>query len=495
MWVFSVLAAGLACATCFWGQSFDIAAWVYEFVSGGEGAIGAPNASDRPASEQAVRGGAVGTVEILAGLEPLFVQPSVLDRALMVAWANACSRKHCADDFSRPGSLRWSFRGYGRRADEVADPIQVSAQARSDVHLKQFSPGRAKKRVLGKPQAAVKVQTRKWDFTRVAEDEFLLAMPMEEMRSRFAVLVMKEEGGGGGGGGGGGKVPPPSLDLASSSVKILLNLHPVSPMHMLILPPGADVQFLTLEGIRTAFLVAERSRNIRLFYNSVGAGSSVNHLHWQAWVAPRTLPADLAQREVLGKVLVSGSTADIEEDSGDSPISLSVLKNWGIPESMFELRQTLGTGKTAPAESNRNSNQSSDHLAALVCDFVTTLQELNIPHNVFVRSIVNASAEKKDLVVLIVARNFDNGQSVDPELLHVAGLELLGWWILVRQDIFETETGTSLDRVLQKVRVLGESAPPSGKNVILTRETFLEKVARKTLERGGAEFFHNDIPK
>ncbi|RTZ58849.1 MAG: hypothetical protein DSZ33_05330 [Gammaproteobacteria bacterium] len=74
------------------------------------------------------------------------------------------------------------------------------------------------------------------------------------------------------------------------SLKVLYNKFPFAPFHLLIAPEPAShlPQFLAVEHHTAMWDLLEQNADqfsdLRLAYNSIGAGASVNHLHFQGFV-------------------------------------------------------------------------------------------------------------------------------------------------------------------------------------------------------------------
>ena len=87
--------------------------------------------------------------------------------------------------------------------------------------------------------------------------------------------------------------------LAGKPARLLYNKFPFAPLHGLLAPEPElqHPQYLTPEMLGWACDVAEQAGaaipGFGLAYNSYGAYSSVNHLHFQTFVRPRPLPLQL----------------------------------------------------------------------------------------------------------------------------------------------------------------------------------------------------------
>lgn len=133
-------------------------------------------------------------------------------------------------------------------------------------HILQFSPGRAKKRLLGSPVVQVNVQRAPsaWHFGKISklEEELLVELTEEELfhgagGARKQLLLSTTESGLMNGTGIGNRL---------STLRVLRNLHPVSKAHVVVVPPGTRQQLLDWRGLATVGRLSLRSSLLRLYY-------------------------------------------------------------------------------------------------------------------------------------------------------------------------------------------------------------------------------------
>ncbi|CAD7955936.1 unnamed protein product [Amoebophrya sp. A25] len=305
-------------------------------------------------------------------------------------------------------------------------------------HVLHFSPGRAAKRVMGKPitDAFVPRAPNGFDFSKVGSSEVLLAG-----REVFEEVVKAGE--------------DDNYDITEDTknptgVRVLLNLHPIAPLHVLLLPPGLEEQFLSESGIRVGLRFASRCKSMRLTFNGMGAGASVNHLHWQATVFPESVGIDSCQRvlwrsrKVLGNrnsptTSCPSSRREIS-DSGGAVVSIYRIPDWPL-KSMCEVRWEQEEPVDAFEEGNGGSGQEhlliiEDALTATLLPMVQRMQKENVTHNL---SIYPGGRR-----ITVAARHFFCPQSENPSAMAGAALETLGHWIIPSLEDYESSTEESL---------------------------------------------------
>ncbi|CAD7951217.1 unnamed protein product [Amoebophrya sp. A25] len=403
-------------------------------------------------------------------------------------------------------------------------------------HTVQYTPMRGSKRILGKPQLHVFSDVQPWNFLKIKNfdaERLLEVENISELWRRFArtcigddtveketsqewstdstvsPLLLKTN------------TEEDHVDDDASTTKgyssrllILRNLHPVSELHT-ILVPDIDLlkpQYLDLDGLVAAIAVALVSRTQRWYFNSLGAGASVNHLHFQGWRPPKgSVSLDEAPRRVV-KIVKEKPNNELneqpEEDAGVD-VTVSVIEKWPL-RSIVEFSVALLSPRSwkIPAATSRQEQQVyrydalSQTLAAVAMRHISKLQAENIPHNVFIyrwpsrtgsgmtlrkqcssdfsrndknnatmckvfedpgharpgphQGLRHSDTDPKpvssteELRVMVIARTFDNTQTERPFDTQVASLEVLGWWILPGRQKFESYSAEDLDRLLSE---------------------------------------------
>eukprot|EP00929_Paragymnodinium_shiwhaense_P111954 TRINITY_DN80207_c0_g1_i1.p1 TRINITY_DN80207_c0_g1~~TRINITY_DN80207_c0_g1_i1.p1 ORF type:complete len:449 (-),score=31.80 TRINITY_DN80207_c0_g1_i1:19-1311(-) len=210
---------------------------------------------------------------------------------------------------------------------------------------------------------------------------------------------------------------------ATAPVAVIINVQPVCHMHMLVVPriQGQHSQVLTRDAIDLGLAFAAfGSSRLRLSFNSIGAGASVNHLHWQGFFsAPDPsvpFPFDEHVRNGGG----------VEAAAPKDGVSLYVARDWPITAWIFTLEDN---SQELIERTSFKPSPAVRLLGAAVHAFVAALQSLDMAHNV----IVSHGARR----VAIFPRRILSTHSVDTSLLQVAGHEVLGWWISNREEDFK----------------------------------------------------------
>eukprot|EP00927_Polykrikos_kofoidii_P067448 TRINITY_DN62948_c0_g1_i1.p1 TRINITY_DN62948_c0_g1~~TRINITY_DN62948_c0_g1_i1.p1 ORF type:complete len:422 (+),score=55.00 TRINITY_DN62948_c0_g1_i1:101-1366(+) len=216
---------------------------------------------------------------------------------------------------------------------------------------------------------------------------------------------------------------PPDADACGPSSKepavVVVNMNPVCDGHALIVPDITEghAQVLTEKALVLGLAFSFRSSpNVWLSFNSIGAGASVNHLHWQTFSA-ELVPGGRFPFDVH----IEDDTFLVEAALRRGPISLKVTNTWPVPAWVFtwEDRSTM-TIDTGLVE---------HRLAEFVYAFISQLQNIDMAHNV----LICCGGTR----VIVFPRKILNQQGTDVTLLQVAGHELLGWWIVTRTADFE----------------------------------------------------------
>lgn len=200
---------------------------------------------------------------------------------------------------------------------------------------------------------------------------------------------------------------------------VIINAHPVCRHHVIIVPGIGDQQpqVLTFEALMVGLAFATRaSSRMWLSFNSIGAGASVNHLHWQAFFPASGSGASFP----LDSFIRKGGQRRIATARG--PISLWVTDDWPLRGWVFTWDDLNVL--------SIDSRLAEQRLAEFVYAFIAKLQKFDMAHNV----LVSAGGTR----VIVFPRKVLNQQGEDVSRLQVAGHEILGWWILPRREDFES---------------------------------------------------------
>jgi len=145
----------------------------------------------------------------------------------------------------------------------------------------------------------------------------------------------------------------------SSLAGVLINSHPFSYgcVVIVVLSSSNLPQVLTLKAIKVGLLLAAQStEGLRIGYNSLAGGASVNHLHFQGWYFNATpdgqLPVESAPYSVLQR---------------NASLGLTVSQSNGYP-----IRSLLFSA---------SDNSWLDKFASAIHSCVEDLLHHNVPHN------------------------------------------------------------------------------------------------------------------
>uniref|UniRef100_A0A7S4T5W8 GDP-D-glucose phosphorylase 1 n=1 Tax=Alexandrium monilatum TaxID=311494 RepID=A0A7S4T5W8_9DINO len=215
----------------------------------------------------------------------------------------------------------------------------------------------------------------------------------------------------------GGEEGGRSVELPAHSV--LVNVAPFCAFHFVLATDLAELQpqVLTERSLRVALgFVRHFSRFLRLTYNSLGAGASVNHLHWQGMYFREPLPIELRPRR---------------RQARRGALLLEAVEGWPLEAWAF----TAGAGS------------DPEELAAAVFPLVQRFLEWNLAHNL---CLVNSDGAVR---LFIFARRLANFP--DPSHTQVAATEALGYWIVPRQEEYESLTAQDAAALMASVAAWG----------------------------------------
>ena len=271
--------------------------------------------------------------------------------------------------------------------------------------IKQRSAQRAGKRTPGKLIESVELQLEKdaFHFLKVKQREAIYVLSRDDLEARTPLADLNEE---------------PTGDHI-----VFINVNPSAPYHFLLNMHAGELlpQILTHEALASGLKFASQfGDNLRLMYNSAGAGSSVNHLHWQGIFLWQPFPVEHVPLEF--------KTLRFEGMSGGEARMANLVKSekWPISALVFDLSEYDSAGE--------NFAHDMNFVASLIIRVVQSLIENNIPHNIMVR---NGGSPR----VYLFARDFENSQSIDPSDLQVAGQEACGHFIVPTEQKFHSLTG------------------------------------------------------
>lgn len=291
--------------------------------------------------------------------------------------------------------------------------------------MAQSTPHRGKKRALNESSiSSISLPTNvdSWHFGKVSESEVLSCFsPGQESECHHTATENTCY------------LPRHEMDMGSyhgylqcsinSSVPavVIVNTGPVCKHHVLLVPHVGEKlpQQLTQDALALGIAFGVRaSPHMRLSFNSIGAGASVNHLHFQGFFALPT-PEDKFPFE---RYLRSGGMTESRGPSmaPSGPIMISSTKGWPlrgwiftwVDENVFSIDSSL----------------MEQRFAELIFRFVKRLQGWNIAHNILVL--------EGGTSVAVFPRRISNSQGMDVSQLQVSGHELLGWWIVPDEQDF-----------------------------------------------------------
>ncbi len=236
---------------------------------------------------------------------------------------------------------------------------------------------------------------------------------------------------------------------------VLVNASPICVPHALLVPwPGLLLpQVMTLPALRLALATAAMpgAASLRLAFNSLGAWSSVNHLHWHvipASFSGRTkgAAAACAAEGVAGPTVLRQAALPVEASPrgeeaaavrGGLRVSAGRLDQWPAGGVYFEATDGAAAGPRAAAGS------AATVLAELAFPLVHRLQAGNVPHNLLV-----CGGGRR----LVVFPRRPQGRTGDGSL-NVAALEICGRGVVNLEEGWDPLTAAGLAAQLREVRL------------------------------------------
>ena len=150
--------------------------------------------------------------------------------------------------------------------------------------------------------------------------------------------------------------------LAAKPARLLYNKFPFARLHGLLVPePERELsQFLTPELHGWAWHLCAHAgvRGLCLAYNSIGAGASVNHLHFQSFVQTDPLPIQDPRFAHNGGALPYPLPCKRFTEPADAWFELDRLHEHNLPYNLIYSRNCLHLVARVPQDSSKLSAQS-----------------------------------------------------------------------------------------------------------------------------------------
>lgn len=243
---------------------------------------------------------------------------------------------------------------------------------------------------------------------------------------------------------------PSSAPSSGLEHRLLINVSPLVGLHSLFCPFVARElpQVLTPDSLLAAlqFLRRFRRTDAKLLFNSLGAWSSVNHLHFHLVVpAPAfpegTFPVERAERRELARAPARAPAPAEAEADAPCTLTLHDLHGWPLRSLVIERR---GGG-------DRDGSGADDRASAMVAKLwplVEDLLERGVPHNML---IADAGA-----TVYLMPRRVQS--IVAGGAINIAIAEACGLGIVYNEETFEVRgvAGASV----QEKGARGPAHPP-----------------------------------
>jgi len=201
-------------------------------------------------------------------------------------------------------------------------------------------------------------------------------------------------------------LPSDGDDALFSEHAVIVNVAPICPFHFLLAPDLARMQpqAVTDRSLRVAAEVTMRcSPFLRMVFNSIGGGASVNHLHWQGLYLRTQLPIEKQLRVPEGRHDVLG-------------VRVERLIGWPLPTWVFVTCEGSG-----PAQ-----------LVEAAWPLIAALLEHNLAHNLCLAKVDGA------LHLYVIPRKL--ASFPDPTKVQVASTEAFGFWVVPDADQYESLT-------------------------------------------------------
>ncbi|KAJ9448807.1 GDP-L-galactose phosphorylase 1 [Diplonema papillatum] len=263
----------------------------------------------------------------------------------------------------------------------------------------QAAVGRAGKRSMNRTTTSVyePVDPAAFNFGKAKAKELLYLFTDEGRRQVFDTPVDSGQ--------------PLQTQLPPLSNALIVNANPFALFHFLLVPSVSSIlpQVLTKESLRLAVRYSTMcSGHLKLIFNSIGAGSSINHQHWQGFYMKQPLPIEKAATRSV---------------SATAALQIREVTNWPIRSFVF----------TSPEEAV---------LVASVFLLVEKLLAANVAHNL----LIYESGRK----VAVVPRKI--GYFPDVSKKQIAAMEVLGFWVIPNMKEYEELTAAEGIEFLRTAR-------------------------------------------
>eukprot|EP01061_Rhynchopus_euleeides_P006983 TRINITY_DN1593_c0_g1_i1.p1 TRINITY_DN1593_c0_g1~~TRINITY_DN1593_c0_g1_i1.p1 ORF type:complete len:407 (+),score=112.84 TRINITY_DN1593_c0_g1_i1:159-1379(+) len=192
---------------------------------------------------------------------------------------------------------------------------------------------------------------------------------------------------------------------------VIVNTNPFGAFHFLLVPMWGHSlpQVLTLQSLRLALRYSSQSSaHLKLTFNSIGAGSSINNQHWQGFYLLHPLPIERAPQVVH----FSRKHVEVHEVQG-----------W-------------------PIRCYAITAASQEILADVVFRIVEELLEMNVAHNL----LVTDGGQR----VFVIPRTI--GWFPDVTRKQIAAMEVVGFWVIPNMREFNELTAHDAHEFLRTAR-------------------------------------------
>ena len=362
-------------------------------------AVYAPSASEF--GNGAGTGG--GVPDVLTGAHPYHF-PVYFERAAGGVAARVAP-------FERTVMLGWRAKHaaggvFNYRLGSAKEPLETRALSHDSLGMvAQAALGRSTKRIMDRPRiksVLAPMDPGGFHFGKAKAREFIGAVVSD---GSGGVSVVTHDVGDG---------AAPLREVASLSAEdtvILVNTNPFGAFHFLLVPEFGRLlpQALTERSMQVALAYASQASGyLKLIFNSIGAGASVNHHHWQGFYMRTPLPIERRGTRPL---------------VGDGAVAAAEVEGWPIRAYV------LTSGSQAA-------------LAAAAMRVVDKLVAENVAHNL----LVCDSGRK----VVVVPRSI--GWFPDVSKKQVAAMEVLGFWVIPNREEYAGLTAEEAHRFLRAQR-------------------------------------------
>lgn len=162
----------------------------------------------------------------------------------------------------------------------------------------------------------------RFHFGKIDPKEILLVYSDHAERQRCTSRVMTNRG----------------ADTPQEGHPVLLNPFPLGPRSGLLTPWLGlyRSQLMTLGALRVGLAFARHlhSSGIKIGYNSLGAGASVNHFHFQTWQPGNPLPVEMAELEDFNIEVTFGNSTRVVRVAPSTEIAPVSYLRWTLESSV-----------------------------------------------------------------------------------------------------------------------------------------------------------------